>query len=239
VVANFQPTELVKLAETIDIIDSALHIKGKYTDNIQRPEDVIFKVTFTKAAALDGSKKVQDVFPGVELLYISTLHAMGTRELDISRKQILTGTKWIQFKNVYPVYSDINFDSYVNEHGVTINQDRNLQVINYSRAKLITLEKACIDLNYHEGAVDIFRVQQLERDIEYYKGQKNMYEFSDMIKLFVDEEKHLALDAIFLDEAQDLNPSQWSMFFYIEALCKRSYIAGDDDQTIFNLCMRF
>ena len=46
-----QPTELVKLAETIDIIDSALHIKGKYTDNIQRPEDVIFKVTFTKAAS--------------------------------------------------------------------------------------------------------------------------------------------------------------------------------------------
>ena len=67
---------------------------------------------------------------------------MGTRELDISRKQILTGTKWIQFKNVYPVYSDINFDSYVNEHGVTINQDRNLQVINYSRAKLIPLEEA-------------------------------------------------------------------------------------------------
>ena len=46
-----QPTELVKLAETIDIIDSALHLKGKYTDSIKRPEDVIFKVTFTKAAS--------------------------------------------------------------------------------------------------------------------------------------------------------------------------------------------
>jgi superfamily I DNA/RNA helicase len=55
-----------------------------------------------------------------------------------------------------------------------------------------------------------------------------------MIKLFVDKEKHLALDAIFLDEAQDLNPSQWRMVFHIEAQCKRSYIAGDDDQTIFN-----
>ena len=46
-----QPTELVKLAETIDIIDNALHLKGKYTEHIQRPEDVIFKVTFTKAAS--------------------------------------------------------------------------------------------------------------------------------------------------------------------------------------------
>ena len=48
------------------------------------------------------------------------------------------------------------------------------------------------------------------------------------------DDKHLALDAIFLDEAQDLNPLQWKMFYYIEAQCKRSYIAGDDDQTIYN-----
>jgi DNA helicase II / ATP-dependent DNA helicase PcrA len=37
----------------------------------------------------------------------------------------------------------------------------------------------------------------------------------------------------FLDEAQDLSPSQWDMFFYIESRCERSYIAGDDDQTIY------
>ena len=210
------------------------HYLTKELNELHTDPQRIAYVTFSKAAALDGSKKIQDVFPGVELLYISTLHAMGTKELSIRPKeQLLNGIKWKQFKNVYPIYSDINFDSYVNEHGITINQDRNLQVINFSRAKLISLEQACIDLKYHEGAVDIFRVKQLERDIEYYKGQTNMYEFSDMIKLFVDEEKHLTLDAIFLDEAQDLNPSQWRMFFYIEALCKRSYIAGDDDQTIF------
>jgi DNA helicase-2/ATP-dependent DNA helicase PcrA len=36
-----------------------------------------------------------------------------------------------------------------------------------------------------------------------------------------------------LDEAQDLNPLQWEMFNYIESRCERSYIAGDDDQTIY------
>ena len=99
---------------------------------------------------------------------------------------------------------------------------------------MISLQEASIQLNYHQGSVDIFFVEQLERDIEYYKKSNVMYEFSDMIKLFVEEKKHLALDAIFLDEAQDLNPLQWNMFFYIESRCKRSYIAGDDDQTIYN-----
>ena len=217
------------------------HYLNKEINNLHTDPQKIVYVTFTKAAADDGLKKIQTakdneeklLFPGIELLYVSTLHALGNRELGIEKKQVLANTKWLQFKNVYPIYSDINFDSYINDHGVIISQDRHLQVINYSRAKLIPLEEACIQLKYHEGAVDIFRVKQLERDIEYYKGQKTMYEFFDMTKLFVDEKKYLALDAIFLDEAQDLNPSQWRMFFYIEALCKRSYIAGDDDQTIF------
>jgi hypothetical protein len=46
-----QPSQLVKLAETVDMIDRAIHLNGKYTDSIQRPEDVIFKVTYTKAAS--------------------------------------------------------------------------------------------------------------------------------------------------------------------------------------------
>ena len=79
------------------------HYLNEEINNLHTDPKRIAYVTFTKAAALDGSKKVQDVFPGVELLYISTLHAMGTRELAISRKQVLTGIKWKQFKNVYPV----------------------------------------------------------------------------------------------------------------------------------------
>ena len=204
------------------------HYLNEEINNLHTDPQKIAYVTFTTAASLDGSKKIQTIFPGTELLYISTLHSMGSRELGINTKEkLLKGKKWKQFKNVYPVYSDINFDTFVNETGAIIHQDKNLQVINFARAKLISLEEASLALN-------IYRVRQLEHDIEYYKEKNNMVEFADMIKLFVDKEKHLNLDAIFLDEAQDLNPSQWRMYFHIEAQCKRSYIAGDDDQTIFN-----
>ena len=46
-----QPNELIKLATTLDIADHAIGLKGKYTDLLPRPEDVIFKVTYTKAAS--------------------------------------------------------------------------------------------------------------------------------------------------------------------------------------------
>lgn len=50
-----QPSELVKLAETLDTVDHAIGLRGKYTELLPRPEDVIFSVTLTKAAA-DYSK---------------------------------------------------------------------------------------------------------------------------------------------------------------------------------------
>ena len=60
-----------------------------------------------------------------------------------------------------------------------------------------------------------------------------MFEYSDMISKFVEGDKCPPLHCVFLDEAQDLSPLQWDMFFYIESKCARSYIAGDDDQTIY------
>ncbi len=49
-----QPNELIKLATTVDLVDHAIGLKGKYTELLPRPEDVIFKVTYTKAASDHG-----------------------------------------------------------------------------------------------------------------------------------------------------------------------------------------
>lgn len=46
-----QPKELIKLAAIVDLIDHNIGLKGKYTELIPRAEDVLFKVSYTKAAA--------------------------------------------------------------------------------------------------------------------------------------------------------------------------------------------
>lgn len=45
------PDRLVKLAAVIDQFDRDVGLAGKYTSEVPRPEDVIFSVTFAKAAA--------------------------------------------------------------------------------------------------------------------------------------------------------------------------------------------
>ena len=81
--------------------------------------------------------------------------------------------------------------------------------------------------------VDIWLTEQIKADLDTYKEHTGMIEYADMISKFVEGDKCPPLHSVFLDEAQDLSPLQWKMFFYIESKCARSFIAGDDDQTIY------
>ena len=126
----------------------------------------------------------------------------------------------------------MKFETKRDIYGNTIHQNPHMRIITYSRSKKIDIMEAALQLDLHHS-VDLWLTEQIDEDLKSYKDQTGMIEFSDMITKFVEEDKRLALDAIFLDEAQDLSPLQWDMFFHIEDQCKRSYIAGDDDQTIY------
>ena len=68
-----------------------------------------------------------------------------------------------------------------------------------------------------------------------YKQHRNLYDFTDMLKVFVDEADKCCPDfeVTFLDEAQDLSPLQWKIAHVIDDKSERMYCAGDDDQAIY------
>jgi len=191
------------------------------------PKKIVY-VTFSNAAADVANEKIKH-----PLLYISTLHHLGTRECNIdTTTQLLKDRKWKQFTSQSQICRGMKFETKKDIYGNTIHQNPHMRIITYSRSKKISLIEAALQLDLHHS-VDLWLTEQIDEDLKSYKEQTGMVEFSDMITKFVEEDKRLALDAIFLDEAQDLSPLQWDMFFHIEDQCKRSYIAGDDDQTIY------
>ena len=195
------------------------------------PQKIIY-ITFSNAAATEA----RDERINHNLLYVSTMHSLGTRECKMdTKKNLLSGKKkWRIFQN-YPnheAYANISFVTKIDASGNPTYENDHMQIIQYARSKKIDLQESAIQLGKHES-VDIDFTIQLEQDLKTFKEHTGMIEFSDMIKLFVDKKKCLDIDAVFLDEAQDLNALQWDMFFHIEKQCKRSYIAGDDDQTIY------
>ena len=201
----------------------AKEINELHTD----PKKIVY-VTFSNAAADVANEKIKH-----SLLYISTLHHLGTRECNIdTTTQLLKDRKWKQFTSQSQICRGMKFETKRDMYGNTIHQNPHMRIITYSRSKKISLIEAALQLDLHHS-VDLWLTEQIDEDLRSYKDQTGMIEFSDMITKFVKEDKRLSLDAVFLDEAQDLSPLQWDMFFHIEEQCERSYIAGDDDQTIY------
>ncbi|PPR41444.1 MAG: ATP-dependent DNA helicase Rep [Alphaproteobacteria bacterium MarineAlpha6_Bin2] len=198
------------------------------------PQKIIY-ITYSNAG-------IDDVKIKHNLLYISTMHSLGTRELKINTsKRLLNGKrKWEIFKT-YPnheAYRNMSFETIVDAAGNPKYENNHMRIIQYARSKKIDLEQAAFELSLEHEEIDF--THQLNQDLKTFKEHTKMIEFHDMIELFEKKDRMnnpdsliSGVEAVFLDEAQDLSPSQFDMFFYIEKNCKRSYIAGDDDQTIY------
>jgi len=208
------------------------YLKKELNDYNTDPEKIIY-ITFSRAAAEEASERIAELFPNSKLKYISTMHAMGMRESNIdANTQLLTGKKWNRFKQTYLEWQNISFETIVDAAGNPRYQNTHLQIIQYARSKLISIEDAAVELQKHHE-IDVDSTIQLQTDLKSFKDGTNMVEFYDMINKFVEEDRCPPLDAVFLDEAQDLSPHQWKCFDYIKSKCKRAYMAGDDDQTIY------
>tara|TARA_R110000744_G_scaffold142485_3_gene254150 strand:- start:21 stop:1535 length:1515 start_codon:yes stop_codon:yes gene_type:complete len=215
--------------KTYKLINTYLNQEIK---NGVNPSKMVY-ITFSKAATTEAEKRIEEKFPAVNLLYISTMHSMGARELKIdTKKYLLEGRKWKSFKNYSLICRDMSFETRTGPNGIPQYQNNHMKIIDYSRSKKLSIQEAAIELDLHEY-LDLWLTEQIHKDLETYKEGTGMIEYSDMIKKFIEKDKCPNLEVVFLDEAQDLSPLQWDMFFYIESRCKRSYIAGDDDQTIY------
>ena len=217
------------------------HLINKYlvkeVEEYKTSTKKIAYITFSNAADVESKKRIQLVFPRLDIKkdfpYVSTMHTLGTRQLNIDTNlQLLIGDKWNAFKNFSQICKDLSFDYETNEFGFPQYKNDHMKIIEYARAKKLSILDAAHELD-KQYSVEIYLTEQIEADLKSYKEQTGMIEFSDMIKQFIEKDKCPSLDAVFLDEAQDLNPLQWDMFNYIESKCERSYIAGDDDQTIY------
>ena len=84
--------------------------------------------------------------------------------------------------------------------------------------------------SYKKDNIDVF--QRKIATYEHYK-KDSFIDFTDMIERAIDEINFPPLDVLILDEAQDFTPLQWSVLYKLAKDSKRIYLAGDDDQGIY------
>ena len=83
---------------------------------------------------------------------------------------------------------------------------------------------------YRPGEVQWDEVERLSRKMDEFKRDRRIMDYADLLDCAPDG---LPVDAVILDEAQDLTPAQWRYFGRVIRGAERVYIAGDDDQAIY------
>jgi len=209
-------------------------------DEVEKYKTPLKKIgffTFSRNASDIAKRRTIKFFPKADwdedLKYFSTLHAVGKNECGLdTNTHLLDGKNWEHFKNQYGgVVSNLNFNSYAKEDGSMVYKNEYYKLIDLARCRKISLANQ-YGLQEHLQDISYSKLEYINQCLINYKKETGMFEFVDMVSEFIRKKRCPQFDAVFLDEAQDLNNLQWEMFHYIESNAKRSYIAGDDDQAI-------
>ncbi|MHA1302176.1 MAG: UvrD-helicase domain-containing protein [Candidatus Heimdallarchaeaceae archaeon] len=203
-----------KTTYLLDILEKELHKV--------EPNEIAF-VSFTRQGTYEGRDRATKKFGYTEddFLYFRTLHSIAFRELKmrpgemINRKHYnaLSEALNMKIKGYYDYNLIENDDLYLFYIDLyRNNKSRANQIVdNINMQKLIWIEK-----NY--------------RELKKYYGIKD---FTDLIIEFIQREKSLPVKVAIIDEAQDLTSLQWEMIEIAFKNCERIYVAGDDDQSIY------
>jgi len=185
--------------------------------------DKIAYVSFTKEGAYQGRNRAianlgytKNDFP-----YFKTLHSIAFKATNMSRAQVMN-------RNFYKIFSDkmgMSFTGFYTED-LRHNDDRYLFFNLLHRNNPKAASRYLLDL-------DIQKLKFVNSNYKRFKEFYSVYDFSDMIELFNKKNEALPVQVAIIDEAQDLTTLQWKMIWTAFKNCKRIYIAGDDDQAIY------
>ena len=195
--------------------------------------DKIGYFSFTQKAAYEARDRAMSKFNFSEddLPYFRTLHSLAFRRLGIKKDEVMQRRHYEDLgkKTNY----SLDYNEYDNEHtGLFTTKSDLLRIVQMAKLRSITPEQQ-YNLKEHTQDITVKQLKQFVHDLNQYKKDYNLIDFTDMITEFVKSDKSPRFDVVFIDEAQDLSLSQWDMARSIWNKTKDTYLAGDDDQAIF------
>ena len=189
--------------------------------------------SFTQKAAYHARDRAMSKFNLSEddLPYFRTLHSLAFRRLGIKKEDVMQRRHYEDLGN--KTGYNLDYNEYDNEHtGLFTTKSDLLRIVQMAKLRNITPERQ-YNLKEHTQDITIQQLKQFVSDLNQYKKDYTLIDFTDMITDFIKSDKSPKFDVVFIDEAQDLSLSQWDMARSIWDKTQDTFIAGDDDQAIF------
>jgi DNA helicase-2/ATP-dependent DNA helicase PcrA len=181
----------------------------------------VLMLSYTKAAAAEIVSRIEKT--ETAKITGSTLHALAFAELNLTRASVIDNEKLKSFSQATGVLFKEGLEDDEQEG------DQFRSVLSYSKSMMIPVGDAYDQLG-RPGTLkrfDNFIVQY-----DHWKRTYGYLDFDDML-ILASRREYTPPPIVMLDEAQDCSPLQWSLFERYTEKAKRVYVAGDDDQAIF------
>ena len=198
------------------------------------PAHKIGYFAFTRKAAHEAKERAYQRFSHLDfkrdLANFRTLHSLAYARLGIQSSRIASAEHYREFSKLAKI--EVAFDR--GDESWEVRADNPiLNVMNLARIKGTDLREEYNKSNLSIGWEHFLYVHRVYRK---YMDEKGLYDFTDLLEMFASagDEFYPELEVVIIDEAQDLSPLQWKIADRLIKLSKKAFIAGDDDQAIFN-----
>ena len=202
-----------------------------YTDE-DIPLHKIGYFAFTKKAAKEAQERMN--MPKSKLKYFQTLHSFAFHSLGLKEENVMQPYHYEdlgKILNIRVSYQDkLNQEQF---HYLTCVNPY-FSLIGKAKNKDISIEEEWQTGDYLNEDMSWDCLNHIAINLKEYKKKNNLIDFNDMIHQFVEKpEVCPEFEAVFIDEAQDLSPLQWKLYDLLKTKSKHVYLAGDDDQAIY------
>lgn len=201
------------------------------------PPERIAYITFTVRGRREALNRANETLGlnAEQLEYFRTLHSIAYRQLGATRESLITRVDQLQgFAELMGLDFPTKFKTTVDDevpynYDDTIEGGQMLSFDHYTRQMLMTPRVAW---KSWPGAqdMDVALAERFSRSYEMWKLQQGLMDFTDLLEFPLEP---LDVDVVIVDEAQDLSPLQWRLLERIASKATRIYVAGDDDQAIY------
>jgi len=192
------------------------------------PEKIAY-VAFTRRAAAEARARgrAELGLGDEEMSWWRTLHSTAARELGV-HGQLVVGKHWDTLGEVLGMkFGDLDESGRPMSISQSIGQ--RAQSDHYlRRARLSSMSHD--ELVQDLGAERAYHASRFGKTLNGYKQHFGLLDYADLLD---EAPGSIGAEVILLDEAQDLTPQQWAYFNRLRHGAKRVYVAGDDEQAIF------
>lgn len=215
-----------KTTKLLERLDMELSISGV------KPAEVAY-VSFTKKAVGEAVERAtralrveEKDLPNFKTIHALCYHAVGLKRDEMfSREHLASLSELIGFSLTGAV--DVNTGGLTG----TSKGDQMLFYANLARIQCVGLEDV-----YHALASPEFTWRELKfvaKAYEEFKDRNMLRDFTDLLEMYIAQGRSQSVKVAVIDEAQDLSRLQWKVLQRAFSKAARVYIAGDDDQAIY------